>query len=156
LFLKKKIVAWTKQIKKNEIVVMCKRVGSMSFHSKILNALKKAKKYLKSSIRTKENAESFKKAIWHAAAELEYALFFFSIKFSDENKRHNWRVNPRSKESDLNLMLSMAEKFLSSAEKCVLSEDMLEAYKNAYLARNYMLKIQGALAKKKSDASKKK
>ena len=121
----------------------------MNFHNKISKALKKAKKYLESSIRTKENEESFKKDIWHAAAELEYALFFFSIKFSDEIKRHKWRVNPKSKGVDLNLMLSMAEKFLSSAEKYVHSEDMLEAYKNAYLARNYMLKIQGALAKKK-------
>jgi len=55
----------------------------------------------------------------------------------------------------LNSMLNKTQELLSEAEKLV-GENMLEAYKNAYLARHYMLKIQGEIAKKKREKSSKK
>ena len=130
----------------------------MSFQDKILTALKTAKSHLENSVgaEAKNDEELFKNAIWHAAAELEYVLFFFSMIFENESQRQKWKVNPKLKKADLNSMLNKTQELLSEAEKLV-GENMLEAYKNAYLARHYMLKIQGEIAKKKKDeASKKK
>ena len=133
------------------------KVDSMSFQDKILNALKTAKNYLENSMtaKTKNNEELFRNAIWHAAAELEYALFFFSMIFENESQRQKWKANPKLKKADLNSMLNKTQELLSEAEKLV-GENMLEAYKNAYLARHYMLKIQGDIAKKKREKSSKK
>ena len=129
----------------------------MSFHNKILNALKTAKNFLETlDAKTKKNAEAFRNAIWRVAAELEYALFFFSIMFQNENQVQKWKVNPKSKGADLNFMLKEAQKLLSEAEKSAVNGGMLEAYKNAYIARHYVLKIQGELDKEKSKGSKKK
>ena len=137
---------------------MCKRVDLMAFHNKILSALRKAKSFLETSIDVgaRKNLELFKDAIWHAAAELEYALFFFSIKFQNENQLQKWKVNPKFKGTDLTSMLKEARELLSEAEKSTVNGNMLEAYENAYLARHYVLKIQGNLAKEKGKASKKK
>jgi len=133
------------------------KVDAMSFQDKILTALKTAKNHLENSMtaKTKNNEELFKNAIWHAAAELEYALFFFSMIFENESQRQKWKANPKLKKADLNSMLNKTQELLNEAEKLV-GENMLEAYKNAYLARHYMLKIQGDLAKKKREKSSKK
>jgi len=133
------------------------KVDSMSFEDKILTALKTAKRHLENSMvaKTRKNGELFKNAIWHAAAELEYALFFFSMIFENESQRQKWKANPKLKKADLNSMLNKTQELLSEAEKLV-GENMLEAYKNAYFARHYMLKIQGDLAKKKREKSSKK
>jgi hypothetical protein len=45
---------------------------------------------------------------------------------------------------------------LNEAERFVVNERLLDAYKSAYIARHYILKVQEDLAKKKREMLKKK
>lgn len=130
----------------------------MAANEKMLKALKNAKTHLENSIKaSKGNDEvSFDKTLWEAAAELEYALFLFSIKFQEEIDTSEWKLNPEPKAIEVSPLLTEAQNLLEKAEKGIVNGKLLDAYKSAYVARHYMLKVQENLAKKKREAQKSK
>jgi len=95
-------------------------------------------------------------SVWHAAAELEYALFLFSMTVQNEIDKSKWKLNPKLKKVEVGPTLVTVQDLLNEAEKCTENEKLLDAYKSAYIARNYMLKVQKDFAKKKREALKKK
>ncbi|MDH7477406.1 MAG: hypothetical protein QHH17_03370 [Candidatus Bathyarchaeota archaeon] len=131
-------------------------VEKMAVNDKILKALKNANEYLEKSMTALNNKNDnlFADSIWHFAAELEYALFLFSITLQNENNRAHWKANP--KKIDVMPNLGEVQTLLNEAEKFTANGKLLEAYKNVYVARHYTLKIQEDLAKKKREALKKK
>lgn len=130
----------------------------MAANDKILKALKTAMKYMADSVSAlkKKDENSFADSLWHAAAELEYALFLFSIMFQNENETAKWKPNPDLKKMETSALLTEAHGLLEDAEKHMASKKLLDAYKSAYVARHYLLKTQEDLAKKKREAFKKK
>ena len=130
----------------------------MTTNRKMLKALKSAIAYLDSSMLAmdKKDDNLLTDSVWHAAAELEYTLFLFSIIVQNEIDKSKWKLNPKLKKVEVGPTLVTVQDLLNEAEKCIENEKLLDAYKSAYIARNYMLKIQKDFAKKKREALKKK
>ena len=129
----------------------------MKINEKISKALKSATTHLENSILAlnKKDENSFANSLWHVAAELEYILFLFSITFKNESDLSKWKPNPELK-SEIGSMLMNVGNLLNEAERFVVNERLLDAYKSAYIARHYILKVQEDLAKKKREMLKKK
>ncbi len=130
----------------------------MSINEKVSNVLKSALTYLENSILAlnKKDEDSFADSLWHVAAELEYALFLFSITFPDEGSLSNWKRKPESKKVDSGSMLVEVRNLLSESERFFADGRLQDAYKSAYIARHCILKVQEDLAKKKREMLKKK
>ncbi|MEM3626956.1 MAG: hypothetical protein QXZ25_02905 [Candidatus Bathyarchaeia archaeon] len=128
----------------------------MQAEDKILKALEATVNHLKNAVQAlkREDEKSFDDATWHAAAELEYALFLFSIMLKDAGETQKLKVNPESKVVNFEAILIQTQDFLSKAGTCMANKNILEAYKNANVARHYLLKVQEELAKRKRMASK--
>ena len=130
----------------------------MTTNRKILKALKSAITYLDKSILAmdKKDDNLLTDSVWHAAAELEYALFLFSMTAQNEIDKSKWKLNPKLKKAEVGPTLVMVQDLLNEAEKCIENEKLLDAYKSVYIARSYMLKVQKDFAKMKREALKKK
>jgi hypothetical protein len=130
----------------------------MMFNEKASKALRSATTHLENSIVTlnKKDENSLADSLWHVAAELEYALFLFSITCPNETNLSSSKRNPELKKIETGSMLAEVKILLNEAERFVANEKLLDAYKNAYVARHYVLKIQEDLAKKKREMVKKK
>jgi len=122
----------------------------MAINEKISKGLKSATTHLGNSILAwnKKDADPFADSLWHVAAELEYTLFLFSITFQNEKDPLKWKPNHEPK-IETDSMLINVQNLLNEAEKFVMNEKLLDAYKNAYIARHYVLNVQEDLAKKK-------
>jgi len=130
----------------------------MAANEKILKALKSAITHLDNSMLTmdKKDDNSVADSVWHTAAELEYALFLFSITVQDEIDKTKWKLNPKLRKVEVGPMLVAVQDLLDKAEKCVTNENLLDAYKSAYIARHFILKLQKDFTRKKREALKKK
>jgi hypothetical protein len=130
----------------------------MTANEKILKPLKSTIVYLEKSMQAlnKRDENLFDGNLWHAAAELEYALFLFSIMFQNESSLLKWKPNAELKKTESGPTLIEAQNLLNKAEKFMVNEKLLDAYKSASIARHYMLKVHEDLAKKKREALKKK
>jgi len=130
----------------------------MTTNKKMLKALKSAITYLDNSMLAmdKKDDNLLTDSVWHLAAELEYALFLFSMTVQNEIDKSKWKLNPKLKKAEVRPTLVAVQDLLNETEKCIKNEKLLDAYKSAYIARNYMLKIQKDFAKKKREALKKK
>jgi hypothetical protein len=128
----------------------------MAANAKILKALKSAATYLENSIRAsaEKDENSLMDNVWHVAAELEYVLFLFSIAFKEEADKLKSRSKPRFRKVEVDSALVMVQKLLKAVFKHMKEKSLLEAYKEANIARHYMLKVQRDFAKKKREALK--
>ena len=137
---------------------MLKRVETMTANRKMLKALKSAMTHLDNSMLAMDKRDDnlLTDSVWHAAAELEYALFLFSITVQNEIDKSKWKLNPKLKKVEVGPTLVTVQDLLNEAEKCVKNEKLLDAHKSAYIARNYILKVQKDFAKRKREALKKK
>jgi hypothetical protein len=135
-----------------------KRVDTMTTNKKMLKSLKSAITYLDNSILAMDKKDDalLADSVWHLAAELEYALFLFSMTVQNEIAESKWKLNPKLKKVEVGPTLVTVQDLLNEAEKCVKNEKLLDAYKSAYIARNYILKVQKDFAKKKREAIRKK
>lgn len=124
-------------------------------NEKVLRALRKAANYLEKSMLdfNQKDEASFADNLWHVAAELEYALFMFSITFQNE-KSLSWKPNPEK--TDVKSVLEEVQSLLSEAEKFVADGKLLESYRSTYIARHCIRKVQEDIAKKKRERLKKK
>ncbi|MDH5374819.1 MAG: hypothetical protein OEZ21_03835 [Candidatus Bathyarchaeota archaeon] len=130
----------------------------MAANKKILKALKSAITYVDNSMPAmdKKDENSLADSIWHVAAELEYVLFLFSITVRDKVDKSKWKLNPKLKKVELGPTLVTVQDLLNEAEKCTKNEKLLAAYKSAYIARHYIVKVQKEFARNKREALKKK
>ncbi len=130
----------------------------MTADKKILKALRSTITHLENFIRAmnKKDEISMANSVWHVGAELEYALFLFSITLRDEADKSKWNLNPKLKKLEAGPTLVTAQDLLNEAEKNMTNKKSSDAYRNAYIARHYVLKVQKDFAKKKREALKKK
>jgi len=130
----------------------------MTANEKIQKAVDGASACLKESIAelSKKNEESFADRVWHVGAELEYALFLYSMMFPDESTFSKRKPNPELKNVETATILNDCQELLDDAGKQLAKGKLKESYKTAYTARNYILKVQEDIAKKKREALKQK
>jgi hypothetical protein len=128
----------------------------MAVNEKILMALKSVAPYLENSIRAlaEKDENSLMDNVWHVAAELEYALFLFSITFEEEAEKPKWRSNPKLRKVEVDSALVTVQDLLKEVYKHMKEKNLLEAYKEANIARHYVLKVQRDFARKKREALK--
>ncbi|MGB9959839.1 MAG: hypothetical protein ACPLKQ_04900 [Candidatus Bathyarchaeales archaeon] len=127
----------------------------MTVNEKLLKALESATRYLEVSLSTLGNDEkAFTDNLWHAAAELEYALFLFSLILEEESDVSKWKPNPEIKKGEAKELLAAAHSFLVESKNS-FGENLMNAYKCVYMARHYVFRVQEELARKKREASRK-
>lgn len=127
----------------------------MAVSEKISKALESATRYLESSLSAlNKDRKSFADSIWHVAAELEYALFLFSLMFKGECDTSKWQPNPETKIGADEILTTVRE-LLDESKRTLAKEGLLEAYKCVHMARHYVFRIQEDLVRKKRETSKK-
>jgi hypothetical protein len=129
----------------------------MAYDKEIVQSLDSSMSYVKESFRILGTAplKEFDVCVWHAAAELEYALFLFSLKIQDENVTKGWKPNRSRRKDDAATLLKAAQESLSRSQESVCAEEWLKAYRNAFAARHLLLWVQKDLAKKRRGSFKK-
>jgi len=128
---------------------------AMDISNKVATAIASALNYLENSIEALNNGgddDAFAQNVWHVVAELEYALFLFSIVIQD-NEFSKPKADPDPKKIELKQILADARHFLRSAEALVKDGKFLAACENVRNARNYMLKVQEEFSKRRREKS---
>jgi len=140
--------------KKKQDIIVLKRVGTMATHQKILKALRSALAYTDDSMLAvdKKDGGRLENGIWHVAAELEYALFLFSLKAQDEIDRSKWKLNPRIDKVEAGPILVRVRDLLDKCDESLRKKEFLDAFRDAFFARRCLLMVQKDFAKKKREA----
>ena len=116
---------------------------------KISKALTSALTYLEASIEA--YAEGYENKViqmtWHAASDLEYGLFLFSLIYHDEAPSSSWKLPPY-KQPKTEAFLTSTQTLLQEAMKSLEADDLKEAYKKTWLARGQLLRINDFFEKK--------
>jgi len=123
----------------------------MALEEKITKAVQSAIRYLENSRKsiTENNENALVNHVWKASAELEYALFLFSILQQNENQRYLWKVDLESKQLEVAPVITSTHELLREAKTSFENGDLLEAHKKMWLARGYLLKVQEFFEKKR-------
>lgn len=123
----------------------------MALEKKVTKALLSAIKHLETSkdFLPENNQDELANQVWKASAEVEYALFLFSILRQNEDQSHSWKVDLKSKELEVAPVIASTQELLEKAKTSFESGDLLEAHKNMWIARGYLLKVQSFLEKKR-------
>jgi len=121
----------------------------MTLETKITKAVLSAIKHLENSRRsvTEDNENLLANQVWKASAEVEYALFLFSILRQNEQS-HSWKVDLKSKEFEVAAVITSTQELFQKAKTSFENGDLLEAHKKIWMARGYLLKVQNILEKK--------
>jgi len=114
---------------------------------KVSEALKDAVSFLEDAIKACVDGDdvTLKNKVWHATAEVEYAVFLLSL--AQESENEPWK-NGIKQPANLNIgsALVMAQENLLEAER-KLENDQAEAYRFAWIARGLMLSVQDGMEK---------
>ena len=123
----------------------------MTLEKKITKAVLSAMKHLENSRKsiTENNENVLANHVWKASAEVEYALFLFSILQQNEHQNHSWKVDLKSKQLEVAPVIMSTQELLKKAKISFENGDLLEAHKKIWIARGYLLKVQNFLEKKR-------
>jgi hypothetical protein len=87
--------------------------------------------------------------VWQAAADLEYALFLFSIMHRDESESSSWKLGLHSKDVEVDSVLASTRDLLEEAESKIKAGALREAHKKTWMARGYLLRLHEFFEKRK-------
>jgi len=127
----------------------------MEHKQKIITAIKSSINHIENSMKALANRDEngVADSVWRAAAELEYANFLFSI-IQNESQSHSWKLDPRSKQVEIGALLVSAQDRLREAGNGLDMSEPNEAYKQTWMARGYLLKVQEILEKRRKKGEK--
>ncbi|MGQ9551756.1 MAG: hypothetical protein ACUVUE_04940 [Candidatus Bathycorpusculaceae bacterium] len=130
----------------------------MFSNEKIMSSLKSALAYVENALTalTGANENMFDDSLWHVGAELEYALFLFSMAFKSEKEGFQPKNRSEIKNVEDDQLLVRAQTLLKEAEGFMADRRLLDAYRSAYEARHYVFMLQENLAKRKRRMHKRK
>lgn len=97
----------------------------------------------------KNDEEKLESHVWEASADLEYALFLFSLVHQDEGESSSWKAISHSRQVETGATLSSVQNLLRKAKSKMESGKLLDAHKMIWKARGHLLRIQGAFEKKR-------
>ena len=123
----------------------------MALEQKITKAILSAKRYLENSQKSiaENNQAALANHVWKASAELEYALFLFTVLRQTEDQPYSWKVNLKSRELEFAPVITSTQELVANAQTHFEDGDLQEAHKNVWLARGYLLEVQNFLEKKR-------
>jgi len=122
---------------------------------KISKAVISALTYIEDSIEVHGRSDENKviQQTWHAASDLEYALFLFSLINPEETLSSSWKL-PHIKQPEIESLLVSSQNLLKEAAERLESEDLKEAHKKTWMARGQLLRIHDLFWKKQRKAQK--
>jgi len=109
----------------------------------ILENITSAINHLEESMKAlvEKNQEEVTLLVWKAAADLEHALFLFSLMHQEETLSASWKLNSPSKQVEVGPTLVLAQDLLKEARNSFEAEKFHEAHKKTWMARGYLLRI---------------
>ena len=118
---------------------------------KLTQAIASARGHLEDSMKSvsKGSDEDVNGVVWRAAADLEYALFLFSVIHQDESGSSSWKLGLRSKDVEVDSVLASTRDLLEEAESKIEAGEIHEAHQKTWMARGYLLKLQEFFEKKR-------
>jgi len=125
-------------------------------YKKLVSAIDSAVEALENSTEAavKNGGRQLEKLVWKVSAELEYALFLFSIMHSGELKPPK-KVNPKSKSLEIDSTLASVQDLLREVKENLGRKEMAEAYQKAWVAREHLLKVHGEIEKQRKQEKRK-
>ncbi len=120
-----------------------------SSRDKIVKAMESAVNYLESSVKAFVDKDERKVSdlVWHAAADVEYALFLLSLSYQLEEGTLQ-RLDPSMKNGEVGSTLVLARDMLLEA-KSDMGTNSCEAHKKTRMTREALLMIQKSLDKER-------
>ncbi len=118
---------------------------------KLTRAIASARGHLEDSMKvvSKGNYEDVSGIVWRVAADIEYALFLFSIMHQDESRSSSWKLDLRLKDVEVDPVLASTRNLLEEAESKIEAGEIREAHQKTWMARGYLLKLQEFFEKKR-------
>ena len=116
---------------------------------KISKTVTSALAYIEDAIdsQAEGNEEKVMQLIWRAASDLEYGLFLFSIRYSEDKRSSSWKLPP-IKQPKIDSLLASTQDLLKEAAKSLEADDLKEAHKKTWIARGQLLRIHDFFEKK--------
>jgi len=110
---------------------------------KIVWAITSAIKYFEESMKAlvEKDEQGVMDSIWEASAELEYALFLFSLIQQEEVERSSWKLDLPSKQVEVRPILLSAQNLLKEAKSCIDIGELGKAHKKTWIARGLLLAV---------------
>jgi len=115
---------------------MMKRENILENITSAINHLEESMKAL-----LEKNEKKVTRFVWKAAADLEHALFLFSLMHQEETSSASWKLNPPSKQVEVGPTLVAAQDLLKEAKDSFEAEKFHEAHKKTWMARGHLLRI---------------
>ena len=113
-----------------------KRENILENITSAINHLEEAMKAL-----VEKNEKEVTRFVWKAAADLEHALFLFSLMHQEETSSTSWKLNPPAKQVEAGPILVAAQDLLKEAKESFEAENFHEAHKKTWMARGHLLRI---------------
>jgi hypothetical protein len=96
-------------------------------------------------LHVKGNEEKVIQLTWKVSSDLEYALFLFSFEYSQENRKPS---KLSSKQPEIEQILLSTRDTLKEASKNLGADDLNEAHKKTWMAKDQLLTIHDFFEKK--------
>jgi hypothetical protein len=114
----------------------------------ILKTITSALAYLEDSVNVNTPVDDSRviQLTWRAASDLEYGLFLFSLKHS-EDRNSSWKLPP-IKQPKIESLLASTQDLLKEAAKSLEADNLKEAHKKMWTARGQLLRIHDLFEKK--------
>lgn len=137
---------------------MTSQKRSVLSRDKIKSALSTALKHLENSLKILSNngdETAISDSLWAASAETEYAVFLLALGQEDKTEIYSWKqISSAKQKMDFKLALATTQELLKKAKAYVDTENLRESHKEAWTARNLLLKAQELVEKKRKEAKK--
>ena len=115
---------------------------------KIVKTLNSALTCLEDAIelQAKGNEEKVMQLTWKASSDLEYALFFL-LEYPQENRKSSRKLS--SKQPEIESILISTRDTLKEASKNIDADELNEAQKKTWIAKDQLLRIHDFFEKKR-------
>jgi hypothetical protein len=120
---------------------------------KIIESIASAINHIDDYMKTiaKKDEKNLVNLVWRAGADLEYALFLFSLMHQNESESSSWKIDSHSKQVEISSTLSFVQDLLREAKDNMEAGELLDAHKKTWMARGYLLRVHDTFEKKRKE-----
>ncbi len=120
---------------------------------KITESIASAVNHLEGSMKAlaKKDEKNLVNLVWRAGADLEYALFLFSLMHQNESESSSWKIDSHSKQVEISSILSSVQNLLREAKDNMKATELFDAHKKTWTARGYLLRVHDTFEKKRKE-----
>jgi len=120
---------------------------------KITESIASAVNHLEGSMKAlaKKDEKNLVNLVWRAGADLEYALFLFSLMHQNESESSSWKIDSHSKQVEISSILSSVQNLLREAKDNMKAGELFDAHKKTWTARGYLLRVHDTFEKKRKE-----